>query len=131
MKAEIMKGSVLIVDDDFSFQNLSVERLSQEGILVLGYTIPSKAIDEIRRGLQYNLALIDLSFDERRVIDGVHSVYSGWDVIRESQIHNPTIPVVLITGYDKPPNWDGAYWQKSSGMDGLVRIVNSHLGKNS
>ena len=125
-----MKGSVLIVEDERGILLALEDRLSQEDILVMGYTSASKAIDEIRGGLQYNIALVDLSFDERCVIGGVNSVYSGWDVIRESQIRNPAIPVVLITGYDKPPNWNGYYWHKLSDRDALLRIVNFHLDKN-
>ena len=99
--------------------------------MVISCTSVSEAIEKIRGGLQYNLALIDLTFDERYVIGGMHHIYSGWDVIKESQSKNPSIPVVLITGYDRPPNWVGYYWKKSSrSIDDLLRIVNDHLDYN-
>lgn len=114
-----MKGPVLILEDEHGWCKLLEERLEEANILPITYTNPSKAIEDIKNGLMYKAALVDLSFEGR---------YAGDDFLRESKRIHPTVPVIIISGHRDPfPKADGSYWKGEGDVDRLVEIVKGHL----
>ena len=67
-----------------------VERLEGQGIDVLDYSEGKAVIEALKKGLEYDLALVDIPLD-----DGLEGEY----VIQELKAKNSDIPVYLLAGY--------------------------------
>ena len=80
------KGTILLVDDEVHVFDTFLERAEREGYLVLPFDDAHRAIEEISNGLQYRLALLDLSIAD----------VSGIEVARASKRYNSDAIVVCI-----------------------------------
>jgi two-component system response regulator HydG len=81
------KRSIVIVDDDKAFCKTLDDILCQRGFKVAQINDPHVNVDLITTEAQ--VILLDLKFN------GI----SGVDVLREIRKNNPTLPVLLVTGY--------------------------------
>ncbi|MBI3026948.1 hypothetical protein HYY70_02450 [Candidatus Woesearchaeota archaeon] len=118
-----MEGPVLVVDDDQDFRDTLEEGLKRENILVLPYGSHSGAIEAIKEGIQYKVALVDLSSQRGER-------YHGLDVRDESKKVHPSVPVMILSGYAEIlDNAEGidAVFSKGTRLDGLIRKVKSWL----
>lgn len=86
-----MEGPVLILDDNPSWYAALEDILNREDIFAITYVDSAKAMDEIRNGLKYKVALVDFSFPD--------SKYDGVDFFHESKRINPRVPVIIVSGY--------------------------------
>ena len=119
MVTEKMKGPVLIVDDNEGWRKLLEKRLEGRGISALPFDAPSKAIDEIRNGIQYKMALVDIGFPSDR--------YDGSDVITISKRIHPEIPIVVISSYIDRCTGANVDYKRHDGIEGLVELIQSRL----
>ncbi|MBI3782144.1 MAG: response regulator, partial [Deltaproteobacteria bacterium] len=79
---------VLIVDDDAVSCRLLSEVLAAEGLVPLSETSPLRALERIERE-PVDLAILDLRMPE----------LSGLELLRRLREHNPTLPVIIMTGF--------------------------------
>lgn len=114
-----MKGIVLLVDDEIDYGYI----LNPEGYFTVFYNNGEKAIDAIRGGLKYNLAIIDRSLKGH---------YNGDDVIMFSKILNKPAPVISMSGYsDKPEGADINIVKSDYSDKELIKAVNCWFPKDS
>jgi CheY-like chemotaxis protein len=78
---------VVIVDDDEAFCKTLDDILRQRGFKVMQVTNPHIDVDSIVTDAQ--VILLDMKFN------GI----SGLDVLKEIRKNNPTLPVLMVTGY--------------------------------
>lgn len=110
-----MEKSVLIVEDDPKWCQILEERLSEANMLTITSTTPEEATDQIRGGLKYNVALVDLA--------NYRSRYTGLDVLNLSKTTYPSVPVVIISTARGPfPFGDGSYC-KLDGVGNIGKLV--------
>jgi len=93
-----MGKTILFVEDDIELRNTFCTLLERENYLTLPYTTGQGAISNIRYGLKYDLAIVDLILP-----DG-----TGEEVIDVSKDINPDVPAIIFSGYlYKPKRADG------------------------
>jgi CheY-like chemotaxis protein len=80
---------VVIVDDDKAFCKTLADILYQRGFKVAQITNPHVDVDLMTTDAQ--VILLDVKFD------GI----SGLDVLKDIRKNNPTLPVLMVTGYRK------------------------------
>jgi len=83
-----LKPRVLFIDDDPAFLKIVSERVRHEGYESLTETNADRAIKLIREGG------VDVAF-----VDFKMPVKNGVEVIEAIRQFNPTIPLVLLTGF--------------------------------
>lgn len=112
--------SVLLVEDRDSTRNGALERLAR---LSQVRTDPAKTVEEARTlaaGAFYNLALVDLDLDEKRLGE------DGRALISELAAARPACDVVLFTGH---PTGDGYRKAFFSVLDPVEPFLRGALGK--
>lgn len=125
MATETMKGPVLLVDDNADLVQTLDKLFEGAGILAIPFSDPARAIDEIRRGLSYRLAIIDASFGMSR--------YTGAEVCGESKRAHPEVPVLVLSGHVDPEyrramRWGDGFIQKPINPSTLIGIVRRYVG---
>jgi two-component system, NtrC family, response regulator AtoC len=88
-----MKSSILVVDDEIRFCKSLSEILESESLPALYSTSPSRAL-QILREKEIDLVFLDIKMSEM----------SGIDLLRGIRAVDPTIPVIMITGYPSVDN---------------------------
>jgi len=111
-----VKKVILSVDD---FDTGLPGVLEREGYFVVNYTIGREAVEEIRNGLHYDLALIDLSLSDM----------GGDEVMHISKEVNPQIPIICSSGYFVKPIYADDVYQKGEKLDYLFKIIETLLTK--
>ena len=89
-----MKGSILLVDDDYDIRVILVMVLEREGYTVFPFSDMSESIQSIKEGLKYDLALVDLTMPDRRA-----PTEDVDDLIRESRSRHPGVPIVTFSAW--------------------------------
>lgn len=115
-----MKGSILIVEDNRYHMDGFIEALAREDYLLMPYLDAQEAIQEIRIGLKYDLAIFDIS----------HKNVSVEDLINESKEKNPEVPILTISGYAKRFKKTTDFIEKPIIGRELVEIINHHFENN-
>ncbi len=114
---------IFYVDDDYDYGELfsiSVTHRHPE-YLVLPYYSAEEALNAVRGGLEFNLALIDRELDD--------DVYSGDDIIKECKTIHPDRPIICLSNYPDPPKFPVAdcYLNKIRGIDTILQAIAQHL----
>src|SRR5688500_2074645 len=81
-------GRLLIVDDESALVTALVSTLREHGYTAVGATTPTDALELIRRQ-RFDIMLTDLHLPE---MDGIA-------LLREAQAIDPTLSVVMMTGF--------------------------------
>ncbi len=120
-----MSATILFVDDDIKRRNSArLLYLEDRGYLVLPYDEGRKAIEAIEEGLQYDLAIIDLSFGEERE----NTDCRGDEVMSVSKRRSPKAPIICSTGYPYKPQCADYFLQKgTTSLKDLVDLVETAL----
>ncbi|MDP3026951.1 MAG: response regulator [Nanoarchaeota archaeon] len=113
-----MKGSILLVEDEDYSASLK-RAIERKDYFVILYRDGQEAIDEIKNGLKYNLAIIDLSIPK---IDGE-------EVINLCKQINPNIPVFSFSGYSYKPKSSDMHIGKPIILEDLIEIIDSYFPK--
>jgi len=95
------RGTVLVVDDDSSALRVAGRVLQRDGFRVLTASNGRAALElYAERGPSISLVLLDLTMPE----------LSGWETLRELQLLDPSVTVLLMSGYAQEPgaNIEGA-----------------------
>ena len=108
----------MVVDDE---DVLLPHFLEEKGYFVVNYKTGASALDNIRQGLRYNLAIIDLALEE--------DTFDGIDVINESRRVNPHIPIISMSAYNFKPEGALVHHDKAAddGTKGLLSLVDTVL----
>jgi len=115
---KLPKKCVLIVDDNSS--DSIAEMIERRSYFALPYSDSNQAIEDIKNGIEYDLALVDIAFESSRV-DGV-------EVIKELKLKYPSKPVLVISCYsDKPTMADGVF-SKPLFPNKLENMLRIYLG---
>ena len=101
--SDSMKGPVLLVEDIEGLIGPLEKALKQVDISVAAFTDSSLAMEEIRNGLNYRLAVI-ASYPAGNS--------TGSEILHESKRIHPSIPVLVITDYSENIPW---------AIDGVIR----------
>ncbi|HEV2363311.1 MAG TPA: ATP-binding protein [Caulobacteraceae bacterium] len=80
---------VMLVDDDDQVRATLAGSLEDAGFVVTSAESAEQALDELRRGVQIDALVTDLS------MPGMN----GWDLIREIQAQRPLLPSLMLTGH--------------------------------
>lgn len=135
------KGIILLVDGDMITRSLRII-LEGEGYIVELAERADKAIEKIRGGLKYDIAIVDLSVrggvDSKRSSDLQESgkIYGGEDVMRVSKEINPKTRVMCFSGHLclDDPGYELSYAdgkiRKPIRSEDMIDIINSNI-KNS
>lgn len=120
MTNDTQKVRILMVDDDEALLLLVGMYLKKVGYSPLSYRSGTEAISAIREGLEYKIALIDLTL-------GPGDVY-GAKVADASKEVNPSVPVLIMSGMDDLdiPRVD-SYIKKPAWMPDLVKKINEYV----
>lgn len=118
---ENMKGPVLLVEDNPDLLRPLEILLKEAQILTTALADSNLAIEQIRSGLDYRLAVIDASYPPS-------GSPTGRDIFYESKRVNPDVPVIVMTGYSIPMPWaiDGVLRKPFKGEE-FVKLVESYL----
>ncbi len=132
-----MKGSILLVDDDYDIRVSLAKVLEFAGYTVFPFSNMGESIQSIREGLKYDLALVDLTMPDRRA-----PTEDVDDFIRESRSRHPGIPIVTFSAWpDTLPegNKPGykrkgvtAHHHKGYGdneLENLLEMIHLHIKK--
>jgi two-component system, NtrC family, response regulator AtoC len=117
------KCSILVVDDEIRFCRSLSEILASESLPSLYTTSPGRALEIVReKGI--DLVLLDIKMSEM----------SGIDLLRGIRAVDPTIPVIMITGYPSVDNVVRSMklgatnvFAKPPNIDELVRVARTLL----
>lgn len=116
---------ILFLDDDPLLSTLGYRFLSKLGYEVVAEISPVKAIERFREGT-FDLVFTDLTMP----------LISGMEVARECRAIQPTVPIILMTGYNPMLDKDELRAQgiiqvilKPYGIQALSDAVNSTFGK--
>jgi signal transduction histidine kinase len=82
---------ILLIDDDPPVRAVLRAMLASEGYTVVEAADGLDGLNRVERGEDFDLVLTDLG------MPGVN----GWQVVRGVRLLRPTLPVVLITGWDQ------------------------------
>ncbi|MDP2628553.1 MAG: response regulator [Nanoarchaeota archaeon] len=111
------KKTILFVDDDL--REVTIENLENEGYFVLPYRNHDEAMQDVRNGLKFDIAVIDRA--------GITNKESGDEIIRYIK-ENWEKPVVCISAYDARPNEQCMFIRKPfGGAKGLIKIIRTVL----
>ncbi len=114
---------IFYVDDDYTYSEVFIRSVSyrRSEYLVLSYYSAEEALNAVRDGLEFNLALIDRELGNR--------FYSGEDIIKECKTIHPGRPVICLSNYSDPPKFpiaDG-YLDKIRGIGTILEVIAQHL----
>ena len=112
-----MKGLILLAEDESGIAVKLTRFLEKKGYLVQAYNDGRKLVDDIKDGLKYQLAVVDLSFP----------YVDGHEIIRLSKKVNPSVPVISASGYDFKPQESDTHLTKPYGFDELEEILGKLL----
>ncbi|MBD3297359.1 MAG: response regulator, partial [candidate division Zixibacteria bacterium] len=98
--------NLLVVDDDHIILDVVSEALEDAGHRVDSFSHGSDAIDAIEKN-EYNVVVTDLGMPD----------VTGWEVARAAKMHQPQIPVVVISGWGAQFNDDQL---GDSGVDAML-----------
>jgi PAS domain S-box-containing protein len=96
-----VRGTVLVVDDDDAALRVAERILQRDGFRVLTASNGRAALEVYaERGPGIDIVLLDLTMPE----------LSGWEVLRELRLLDPSVTVLLMSGYAQAPGatLDGA-----------------------
>lgn len=116
-----MPYSILIVEDNDSFRNALNECLRGCGYDTVTYADGPPAIEAINKGLQYDLAIVDL----------VLLTVEGAEVITASKRKNPAVPVFSMTGASQKTDSVESHFKKPFRLEDLVAAIESLHTKKS
>lgn len=88
--------SILIVDDDKSWQNINKIVLGKYGFHIDTASTKDEAIGKIKKN-DYEIAVVDL-----RLEDDDQSNFDGIEIIKEMHKKNPTTRILVKSGYLSP-----------------------------
>ncbi len=127
-EAAVQAGSLrmLVVDDDEEILGILRDMLRLKGHSVTAVTDGEKAID-LLASEEYDLVITDL---------GMPSV-SGWEIARHAKTKDPTLPVILVTGWGAQYEEDDLsrkgvdlVLSKPVSWEKLLGSINKALGSN-
>jgi DNA-binding NtrC family response regulator len=88
-------GSVLVLDDDVDVLRSAAMALSRDAVSVDLISHPDEFEAMVRKS-DYNVLLLDMNF-----APGDHSGRAGLDILRQALSLDPTLSVVLMTGFGR------------------------------
>ena len=87
------RGVVLVVEDEAPIRDLTAAALERAGYAVHTAFDGQDGLDVYRRlGGAVDLVLLDLTMPRK----------GGWDVLAELRAERPDLPVLLMSGFDRP-----------------------------
>lgn len=102
------KGHVLVVDDEQQIVDYMVQVLEKAGYVTHGFHASKEAIVAVTKGYRkFDLVITDMAMPE----------ITGLELFRQVRDHDPSIPVLLCTGYSEHISEDLAY---EEGLDGYL-----------
>jgi CheY-like chemotaxis protein len=125
-RLERLNGSVLLVEDDLTVAELTVQMLESIGFTVLHAKSAAAALDALSAGRR-----VDIVFSDVMMPGGMNGV----DLAREIRKRRPDLPVILTTGYV-----EAARTAVTEGLEVLVkpyplevlaRTLNAHLSRQA
>ena len=119
----VMKGTVLIVDDDASVRNSIQKVLRAENYEVLLAADGEEALERFGPQ-QFDIVLLDVNMPRR----------NGWDTLERMTARNPLLPVIIITaiGNQSPvaaAAGASALLEKPLDVPVLLRTLEASLGE--
>jgi CheY-like chemotaxis protein len=115
-----LSARVLVVDDDLATCTLVSEILTGAGYTVITRTVPFDALDQVRSGCRFDLAIVDV------VMPGM----SGDALATALRAIDPDVKVLFVTGYSgalfqaRPTLWEGeAFLEKPCSDTALLEAV--------
>src|SRR3989344_6991230 len=125
-----MKGPILYFEDDDDLRSCTVKLLERGGYVVWPFSETHEALEAVKEGLRYRLALLDLTMPDTR---GPRQDVD--DLIRESKKRNPSVPIITASGW---PDKVGEYKRKGVSehfiklglrdcFDNLLALIEKHL----
>ena len=121
-----MALSVLIVEDNCG--HILKNWLDSKEYSVTLCRDGREAVEAIQNGLEYQIALIDLSLP-KEVMKPDICFYDGADVIRISKEKNPDVPVICSSGYDYKPDGAEMLLQKPFTCEQMIKAIEYPLTK--
>lgn len=114
-----LSGTVLYVEDEPLVAKSHKELLESAGLKVTLFGDGLEAIAAIKRGLDYDLALIDKGLPSR----------SGGTVSRVSKQEHPEIAVIGMSGNCRPLPHSDEHIEKPAKLSHLVETITRYLRK--
>ena len=116
----VIKGSVLIIDDDRCLLETLTQALNDEGFFVVGALDGAEAISSLNM-IQYDLILVDLHMPR----------VGGIEVVELFKDLSVATPIVVITGDSNARRFAeslslAGYLEKPFGLEDILAVVKTH-----
>ena len=84
-----MPNQIVYAEDDIMLRRLMIKFLEKSGFQLTAYEDGQELYNDINKGLEYKLLLLDLSLPGR----------DGEDIAKLAKQKNPDKPVIIMSGY--------------------------------